>query len=37
MKIAGYTIGIAGLSVMVFFRYWFRRGDVRPAAVERQA
>jgi UDP-GlcNAc:undecaprenyl-phosphate GlcNAc-1-phosphate transferase len=36
-KVAGYTIAIAGLMVMVFFRYWFRRGDVRPAAVERQA
>jgi UDP-GlcNAc:undecaprenyl-phosphate GlcNAc-1-phosphate transferase len=36
-KIAGYTVGVAGLVVMVFFRYWFRRGDVREAAVERQA
>ena len=36
MKIAGYTIGIAGFVVMVFFRYWFRRGDVR-TPVERQA
>jgi len=37
MKMAGYAVGIAGLVVMIFFRYWFRRGDVRTAAVERQA
>jgi UDP-GlcNAc:undecaprenyl-phosphate GlcNAc-1-phosphate transferase len=37
MKMAGYAVGIAGLAVMIFFRYWFRRGDVRAAAVERQA
>jgi UDP-GlcNAc:undecaprenyl-phosphate GlcNAc-1-phosphate transferase len=36
MKMAGYAIGIAGLVMMVFFRYWFRRGDVQ-AAVERRA
>jgi UDP-GlcNAc:undecaprenyl-phosphate GlcNAc-1-phosphate transferase len=36
-KFAGYTVGIVGLVVMIFFRYWFRRGDVRTAAVERQA
>lgn len=36
-KIAGYTVGVAGLAVMIFFRYWFRRGDGREAAVERQA
>nr|MDP9360539.1 undecaprenyl/decaprenyl-phosphate alpha-N-acetylglucosaminyl 1-phosphate transferase [Acidobacteriota bacterium] len=35
-KIAGYSIGIAGLAVMLFFRYWFRRRAVR-APVERQA
>jgi UDP-GlcNAc:undecaprenyl-phosphate GlcNAc-1-phosphate transferase len=35
-KVAGYTIGIAALVVMVFLRYWFRRGNV-PAPVERQA
>ena len=36
-KIAGYTIGVVGLVVMVFFRYWFRRGDGHAAAIERQA
>jgi UDP-GlcNAc:undecaprenyl-phosphate GlcNAc-1-phosphate transferase len=35
-KIAGYTIGIAGFVVMIFFRYWFRRDEVR-TPVERQA
>jgi UDP-N-acetylmuramyl pentapeptide phosphotransferase/UDP-N-acetylglucosamine-1-phosphate transferase len=35
-RIAGYSIGVAGLAVMIFFRYWFRRGAVR-APVERQA
>jgi len=37
LKIAGYTVGIVGLIVMIFFRYWFRRGDVRTAPIERQA
>lgn len=35
-RLAGYTIGIAAILAMVFFRYWFRRGSV-PDAVERQA
>jgi len=37
MKMAGYAVGIVGLVAMIFLRYWFRRGDVRTAAVERQA
>jgi UDP-GlcNAc:undecaprenyl-phosphate GlcNAc-1-phosphate transferase len=36
MKMAGYAIGTAGVVVMIFFRYWFRRGEVR-TAVERRA
>ncbi|HEV7427617.1 MAG TPA: MraY family glycosyltransferase [Thermoanaerobaculia bacterium] len=36
-KLAGYAVAVTALVVMVFFRYWFRRGDVRGAAVERQA
>jgi UDP-GlcNAc:undecaprenyl-phosphate GlcNAc-1-phosphate transferase len=35
-KIAGYTVGVAGLVTMAFFRYWFRRGEVRAAVIERQ-
>ena len=33
----GYTIGGAALLAMVFFRYWFRRGGIPDAPVERQA
>lgn len=36
MKIAGYSIGLAGFAVMIFFRYWFRR-HAMSAPVERQA
>jgi len=36
LKVAGYGLGLTGLVVMVFFRYWFRRGEVR-TPVERQA
>jgi len=36
MKMTGYVIGIAALVMMVFFRYWFRRGEVH-TAVERRA
>jgi UDP-GlcNAc:undecaprenyl-phosphate GlcNAc-1-phosphate transferase len=36
-RVAGYTIGIAALFVMIFFRYWFRRTGVPSAPVERQA
>jgi UDP-GlcNAc:undecaprenyl-phosphate GlcNAc-1-phosphate transferase len=35
-KIAGYSIGAAALAVMVFLRYWFRRGHIA-APVERRA
>lgn len=35
-KVIGYSVGAAAVAAMVFFRYWFRRGDVR-APVERRA
>ncbi len=31
LRAAGYGIGIVGVLVMVFFRYWFRRGDTLAA------
>jgi UDP-GlcNAc:undecaprenyl-phosphate GlcNAc-1-phosphate transferase len=35
-RVAGYSIGMAALFAMIFFRYWFRRGETGKP-IERQA
>lgn len=37
LKTEGYSVGVIGLLVMLFLRYWFRRGEQVPQAARRQA